>query len=802
MQENNTTANMNIPEPEEESVNFRALLDRYLVEWKWFALGILVCLGIAYTYLRYAVPQYKSSSTILVRDEKKGGLQSELSAFADMGLMTGAKNNVDNEIEILKSRSLIEKTVRKLNFQISYYSNGSIKTTEIYSGRPFDFSIQEASEGFYTKPQIFEVISNKSNTFELLDSKERSLGKFNFGVAVVLKEVQFILYKIPSIAKNSVTTSRISVHIQSIEAAAASYSSRLTVNPISKTTSVVELSLTDPIKEKAEHFLNNLVEIYNQEAVEDKNMISESTQNFIQERLKSITTELGAVEADAEGFKKANSLTDLVTDASLFVQTASEFEKALITAETQLRVVDVMTDFMRTKTKADLVPANIIPTENVGGMINPIVVKHNDLVLQRNRIIKDGTAKNYILINLNQQLDDIDRNIKESLAQLKASLTIRKNDLVKQDQILKGKITQIPTQERAFRIIDRQQKIKESLYLYLLQKREETAITLAVTEANAKIIDPAATAAMPVSPKKNIIYLAALILGLLIPFGVLYIIDLLDTKIKTRHHLEKVLTVPFLGDIPKSEENEVVIASNSRSSAAEAIRIVRTNLEFLLGKVDEGKAKTIFISSTLPKEGKTFVTVNLASTIALSGKKVLLIGMDIRSPKIDVYFNLPNRGLTNYLSKSKDDIQDYIIKNENFENFYILPSGVIAPNPVELLMNGKLDPLFEQLKKEYDYIIVDTAPMSLVTDTLLIAKYADAFVYVVRANYLDKSFLPLIESYYRQKRLPNMSVVLNDTLIRKTYGYGYGSYGYGAYGYGYGEVKKEKKWWKKLFRKG
>jgi len=789
-------------EEEKDSLSLREQLDRYLVHWKWFLLAVILCLSIAYLYLRYTVPQYKSASTILVRDEKKGGLQSELSAFADMGLMTGSKNNVDNEIEILKSRTLIEKTVRKLNFQISYFSNGTIRSTEVYSERPFDFTVLEASEAFYSIPESFVVISDGSSKFELQDSEEKKLGTFNFGSTITIKGARIILYQIPQLGKKGTEKAITTVHVSSIKSAAASYGGRYEVSSNSKTNSIVELSLTDPIKEKAEYFLNSIVEIYNQEAIEDKNMISESTQEFIQKRLKSITEELGEVESDAEGFKKANSLTDLATDASLFVQTASEFEKALIEAETQLRVVDVMTEFMRTKTKADLVPANIIPSTTQGGIINPIVVQHNELVLQRNRIIKDGTIKNYILINLNQQLDDIDRNIKESLAQLKASLTIKRNDLVKQDQILKGKITQIPTQERAFRIIDRQQKIKEGLYLYLLQKREETAITLAVTEANAKLIDSASTGAIPVSPKKNTIYLAALLIGLLIPFGVLYIIDLLDTKIKTRHHLEKVLTVPFLGDIPKSEENEVVIASNSRSSAAEAIRIVRTNLEFLLGKVDEGKAKTIFISSTLPKEGKTFVTVNLASTIALSGKKVLLIGMDIRNPKIDVYFNLPNRGLTNYLSKSKDDIQDYIIKNENFENFYILPSGVIAPNPVELLMNGKLDPLFEQLKKEYDYIIVDTAPMSLVTDTLLIAKYADAFVYVVRANYLDKSFLPLIESYYRQKRLPNMSVVLNDTLIRKTYGYGYGSYGYGAYGYGYGEVKKEKKWWEKLFRKG
>jgi len=789
-----STINRPTIKPQEQAaqtMNLREQIDRYLVEWKWFLLGVLLCVGIAYTYLRYTVPQYKSSTTILVRDENKGGLQSELSAFADMGLMTGAKNNVDNEIEILKSRTLIEKTVRKLNFQVSYFMSGTIKTSEIYAGRPFDFNILESTADFDKNPQSYTVITGPSDNFELLASDAKSLGKFKYGAPFILKGVQFIVHRIPQRGKAALESARISVHISSVAAAAADYGLRYTVASISKTTSVAELSLTDPVPEKADHFLNSIVEIYNQEAIEDKNIISESTQEFIQKRLKSITTELGEVEANAEGFKKANSLTDLVTDAGLFVKSASEFEKELITTATQLRVVEVMNDFMRTKTKADLVPANIIPTENVGGMINPIVVQHNNLVLERNRIIKDGTVKNYVLLNLNQQLDDLDRNIKESLAQLQASLTIKKNDLEKQEQLLKGKITQIPTQERDYRIIDRQQKIKEALYLYLLQKREETAITLAVTEPNAKLIDRATSSELPISPKKNIIYLAALLLGLLIPFTILYLIDLLDTKIKTRPDLEDKLSIPILGDIPRSLENEVVIASNSRSSAAEAIRMVRTNLEFMLGNVKEGQAKTIFVTSTLPKEGKTFVAVNMATTIALSGKKVLLIGMDIRNPKIDVYFKLPDKGLTNYLSKNKEAIQDYIIKNEIYDDFYLLPSGVIAPNPVELLMNVKPDTMFDQLKKDFDYILVDTAPVSLVTDTLVLAKYADAFIYVVRANYLDKSFLPMIENYYREKRLPNLSVVLNDTTIRRTYGYGYGSYGYG-----YGAEEKEKKWWR------
>jgi len=325
-----------------------------------------------------------------------------------------------------------------------------------------------------------------------------------------------------------------------------------------------------------------------------------------------------------------------------------------------------------------------------------------------------------------------------------------------------------------------------------LQKREETAISMAATAPNARVIDAAKASKIPVSPKKNIIYLAALLLGLLIPFGIIYIIDLLDTKVKSRFDISSKIDIPFLGDIPKSITPNEIIDSTSRTGTAEALRIVKTNLDFMLGQVAEGEAKTIFMTSTVAGEGKTFLSVNLAGTMALSKKKVLLVGMDFRNPKLSEYVALPNNsGLTDYLSSSKTIISDYIFKSDNFENLYILPAGVIPPNPTELLMSKKVGDLFAQFKKEYDYIIVDMAPVSLVSDTLMLSQYADATLYVVRANYLDKRMLHIPKTLYKEGKLTNMAVVLNDTIHNKSYGYGYG--------YGYGIKVEEKPWYKKIF---
>ncbi len=773
-------------EDEEDSRNIGEMVQQYLQYWKWFALSAALCILLAFMYIRYAVPIYKASTTILVKDDRKGGLQSELTAFSDLGLAGGVKSNVENEIEIIKSRTIVEKAIRELGFNVSYFAEGRIRSFEVYQNKPISVTFVESQPEFFNVGHSFQIKSKSEKQFEVVSTDGISVGVYNYGELVPLGYTKMMVMNqgVPT------STYSLTVVINAMRSTVQKYKGGLVIGTVGKNTAVVELSITDPVKEKAEAIINEIVSQYNQDAIEDKNFISRSTEKFISGRLEIISKELGDVEKSAEGFKESNQITDVVSNAGVYLQNSVVFEKELIEAETQLRVVSSMMEFLKTS-KDQLIPSNIIPDD---GTAATLIGEHNQAMLERDRIMKNSTERNSVVINLNSRIKDLRANIVESLSRLTAAIKITKNELERQVNSVAGKISQIPGQERQFRIIDRQQKIKETLYLYLLQKREETALALAATEPNAKVIDMAFSSNSPVSPKKNIIFLAALFIGLLIPFGIIYLIDLLDTKVKSRLDVEK-LNIPFLGDIPTSESHEEIINANSRSSSAEAIRIVRTNLEFMLTEVPEGKAKTIFITSTLPKEGKTFVTANLASTIALSDKKVLLIGLDIRNPKLTSYYDMPTKGITNFLSQTENPIEDYIAKIQGYDNLYALPPGAIPPNPVELLLNKRVDLMFAQLKEQFDYIVVDTAPVSVVTDTLLIAKNADAFIYVVRANYLEKRLLKVMESFYKDGKLPNMSVILNDSDWTKSFGYGYG------YGYGYGQDVQTKTWWQKLLRK-
>lgn len=778
-------------ENQEQDFQLKAIVDQYASHWKWFVLGVFVSLLIAYIYLRYYTPQYQAATTILVKDEKKGGMLSELSAFADMGIGGGIKNNLDNEVEILRSRTLIESVVKKLNLNTAFIIEGNVIKAEVYQNSPVMVNFIDQKPGFFENKMEFKYVAVTSNTFELDDlSPEKSIlidnnNVFKYGQPIKTKYGTLVINK--SAAQLNTTDkndSEIIIVLSPLENTVESFRSRLKVNPLSKTSSVVEITLIDPVLTKAEDFLDVLVQNYNEDAVADKNLISENTSKFIANRLKLITEELEGVEQDVQSFKNTNQLTDIETEAKLFIEGSSEYDKKGVEADIQLNIISSMLDFMKKSKKSDLLPANI-----VSGEATEMIGSYNQLVLDRNRIMKSATEANPTVIKIDQQLSSLKLSVASSLTRMQSNLSIQKRNLNSQEGLLNSKLGKIPVQERQFRVIARQQKVKEELYLYLLQKREETAISLSATEPNARVIDAAKGSKIPVAPKKNIIYLGALLLGLLVPFGIIYLMDLLDTKIKSRLDLEGKTLIPFIGDVPKSDNPSEIIKSESRSSSAEALRIIRTNLEFMLTKVPEGQAKTIFLTSTFPREGKTFVSANLAATFALSGKKVLLIGMDIRNPRLDEYLTLPDRGLTNYLTSKDLVLEDLIVKYDGFDDFHVLPAGVIPPNPAEMLMNKKVDTLFEIVKKQYDYIIVDTAPVSLVTDTLLIAKHADCFIYVARANVLEKRMLNIANTLYREQKLPNMCLLLNDTDSTKGYGYGYG----------YGVKVEQEPWYKKIF---
>ncbi|MDQ7960995.1 GumC family protein [Flavobacterium lindanitolerans] len=774
-------------ENHESDFNIREQIEKYLVHWKWFLLSVIVVLGLAFLYLRYSTPLYKATATILVKDDKKGGLASELSVLSDLGVGT-SKSNVDNEVEILKSRTLTEKTVSKLHLNIHYLSHGRVKSSELYKASPIVVVYSPANEQYKKEVHTFTIESVNANKFKLFKTEDKELGTFSYGSLIKIPEGTLSVTKVDIADKSSFS---IDCNIYPVETMTTYYRGALGISPVGKNTSVIELSVVDQNSQRAADFLNTLVEIYNDDAIEDKNLVAEKTSQFISTRLGLITDELTDVEKDVEGFKKQNNLTDIPTEATMFLENASEYEKKQIETEIQLNVVASMRQFLNSSGPGDLIPSNLLSTQSEA---SELIMEYNRLVIEYNRIAAGATAENPVVVNAAKKIQAMKSNISQSLARMQSSLTITKKNLDQQGSVLGNKKAKVPRLEREFRIIDRQQKVKEALYLYLLQKREETALTLAATEQSAKVIDSSYFSGIPVSPKKSMIYLIALVIGLAIPAAIIYLQELLNTKIKSRLDIEKRLSIPFLGDVPKSDSHEEMINTNSRSGSAEAIRIVRTNLEFMLTGTSTERGKVIFVTSTIPGEGKTFISVNLAGTIALSGKKVLLVGMDIRNPKLAEYIPIRSEGVTNYLSKQDKDLSSYITRLDNFEDFHVLSSGVIPPNPVELLMNDKINKMFAELKETYDYIIVDTAPVSVVTDTLLIAKNADAFIYVVRANYLDKRLLHVPEMFYNQKKLPNMSLVLNATeVMNKGYGYGYG--------YGYGADVEVKPWYKTLFKK-
>lgn len=772
--------NNNFDDDFENDFDLKLFVNKYLFHWQWFVLAVSIGLLSSFLYLRYTIPQYNTATTILVKDEKKGGMLSELSAFADMGLGGGMTSNVDNEVEILKSRTLIEGVVRKMNLNVSVFVKGKIVDREIYGTSPIEVQFYNKKDRPVADPFAFNFTEGKDDSFQLVAEETKDtttvlLGgktqfRYNEPIATAYGSLVFIKSKsYPGLFETE--KSSLLVVISPFDKAVTGYRSNIEIAALSKTSSVVTVAMKGPVKDKAERFLDTMIQIYNADAAADKNFISESTSVFIANRLKLISQELDGVEQDVQTFKKSNQLTDIESEAKLFLEGANEYDKKGIETDIQLNVVSSLLDFLRKSTTADLLPTNIITgSSDASGLIS----SYNQLVLDHNRLLKSATPENPAVIKMEQEIAALKNTVRVSLMRMQSSLTIQKRDLLREEGILNAKIGRIPVQEREFRVIARQQKVKEELYLYLLQKREETAISLAATEPNARVIDVAKSDEIAVSPKRTIVYLAGILLGLLIPFGIIYADDLLDTKIKSRLDLEGKTQIPFIGDVPTSDSPEEIIQFSSRTSSAEALRIIRTNLEFMLTKVPEGLAKIVFLTSTFPKEGKTFVSVNLAATFALSGKKVLLVGMDIRNPRLDEYLTIPERGFTNYLSSNDLKIEDLIVKYDGYDDFYILPAGIIPPNPAELLMGKKVDVLFKELRERFDYIIVDTAPVSLVTDTLLIAKHADTFIYVARANFIEKRMLNIANTLYKEQKLPNMCLLLNDTDSTKGYGYGYG----------------------------
>ncbi len=792
---------------EDNNIDFRDVLDKYLIYWKWFVLSVIICVLLAILKLNFSRPVYEATSTIKIKDEK-GGDKSALSAFQDLGIMSGTKENIDDEIEILKSKSIISETIKSLGLNIKFFTHkNSISSfldnnlgmdTEFYEQEryltpPLKLNFFVTDSALYKMNLNFIISIHSSNSFSYIDKVNDNITRHTFGEKISANGTDLIIIPNIDLKKYNLIGKNVLVQVSSLRDLTNAYLESLTIEPKAEFSSVLSMTLVDSDMRKAEDFLNELVNKYNERAIALKDELTESTSNFVTKRLEIISNELSNVDLTAENIKTRYKISDVASETGLNMQSGQAIESQIVQANMQLQQIESVKDFVSTKDDNELIPVDVGVNDNsVSGTMN----QYNELMMQKKRLLETSTEKNPIVVNLNEQLKTLRSNINQGLDNLKASQTISINALNKQDARINSRLYSAPKQERQYRDIQRQQQIKEQLYLYLLQKREETAITLGVADPNAKIIDYAESYPGPIAPKKKIFYLFAIIAGLLIPFSIIYLLDALDSKVHTREEIEKVLNIPILGDIPKLEKKErFLIKKEDHSSIAEAFRILRTNLNFIIDSNIKGK--TIFVTSTIAHEGKSLVSSNLATSLAHGGKKTLLLGMDIRAPKLEAYLDVRGeKGITNYIIDPSMQLEDIIVRPSNTDNLDVISSGDLAPNPSELLMNVRVKELFQKVKEEYDYIIVDTAAFSMVTDTMLLSNLADAFIYVIRANYLDKRLLKYIKTIHKEKRLPNLSLLVNGVDHKKSYGYGYG------YGYGTNFDRLKKKPWHKLFSKG
>ena len=767
--------------PSETGINYREQVIHYIRKWPWFLLSLIVFISLAFLYMRYTIPQYEVNSTILI-NEDEGSSGSEMMAFQDLGFFDNTQSMVENEVQILKSRSLMLVVAKKLRLNVQYFSEGTVLEFENYTKSLVDINFLSSDSLIYRQEQVFDLRIKSKTDFTLLNNNKESGKDYSFG-----KPILTSLGKIIITPTNQNIQDRIGDHIKvvitPIQDVAELYRNKLIIEPVEQGSAVLSISLNDPVEEKARDIVNTLVEEYNMLAIEDNKAIAKKTSEFINERITLITTDLSSVDTEAAEYKSNRGLTtDLGAQTQRLAETNMQNNRAISELNTQISLIQSMRQYTQSQgSNYDIVPANLGFSDPA---VTNLVSRYNELVLNRNRILENSTLQNPTIINLDQQLNDLRQSLLASLNNLQESTKIKLSSLQTQDRYFSGRLYSAPKEQQALKEIERQSLIKEQLYLYLLQKREEAEISSAVSTANAKVIDPAIiTEKSTLFPPKKIIVIGTLFMGLFVPFLVIYISGLLSVKVNSKQDLEKVLTTPIIGDIPKSSsKSKMVVSKTSRSAVAESFRILRTNLDFLMAGISSDRGKIIFTTSTVSGEGKTFISSNLAKVLAVTGKKVVYIGTDLRDPKFHLFLDLPNGknsiGVTNYITDKKLNPSDVIHNLGGEDSFDIIPSGAIPPNPSELLMNIRVKELFSYLQENYDFIVVDTAPVQLVTDTLLISNMADLVIYIVRAHYLDKRLLPIAESLYKDKRLPNMAVLLNGTDYKKGYGYGYG-YGYG-----------------------
>lgn len=794
-----------LAEDEETSgFDYKTFLVKLLMYWPWIVGCVVIFLIGAFFYLKTLTPLYTVSSSVLIKDNNGKTSGSEAS-LADLGFVTSSTQNFDNELEILRSRTLLKKVVTNLDLYISYNLPGQFRNEEVYKQSPVKVWVtpEEAERMGYAEVEM-HFQNGKLHTATVLHQGEEWKKEIDNLPAVFSTPVGVFTF---SAADSTWQTLQpmpelIQATVLSPNAAAASFRNRLAVAASNKSTTIALLSLTDSEVTRGTDFLNKLVDLYNEEGNNDKNEVAAKTAEFINERIHLINEELGTTESQLASFKQRAGVVDVTADATQAAGEQASYERAYAENEVQISLVEHLKNHIQNETSQyEVIPANIGLNNSD---LNTVVQNYNEMLIERKRLLRTSHEDNPAVQSLNASIEVMRKSVMGAIQTAEKGLLINRQALQAQTRKFAGKVSDAPVQEKEYLSMSRQQEIQANLYLMLLQKREENNITLASTANNARVIDEP-LAGGQIFPTPSQTYMIAFILGLALPIGVIFVWGLLQFKIQTRSDVEKITNLPIVGDIPltnEASESAIVVRENRNELMEEVFRAVRTNIQYMLS---EGQ-KVILFTSTTSGEGKSFNAGNLACSFAFMGKKVVIVGLDIRKPGLNKVFHLSHKeaGISQYLAAPEHtDLLSLCQVSTVSENLYILPGGTIPPNPTELVARKSLDTAIETLKQHFDYVILDTAPIGMVTDTQLVARVADLSVYVCRSNYTAKSEFKLINELKQDGKLPHPCILLNGIDMNKRengsyYGYGkygkYGRYGYGkkygyGYGYGYGKDK-------------
>ncbi len=814
MEENKNlqTSPVQAEQPEKSAFDFQTIYTMLVLNWKWFVLSVILCLGCGAIYLRYKTPTFQAQAKMLIKDDESNNRatgKSTLLTASNLGFMTNSAG-IDNEMEILTSLSIAQQAVRDLKLYTTYKAKGKIKDQLMYKTEPIFVDLDPGHLEKLIYP-IKLVITRDGNEYKVKGQYTASAFE---ETEKTVYEIEKTLNGLPARISTRVGTitlnansqvapmadgATIKVTIVAPKYMAIKYVKALSVSPTSKTTTIAQMVLTDEIPQRAVDYLRQLTVCYNRQANEDKNEIAVRTEEFINGRLEKINAELGSTEGSLEAYKKRNNMVELKLNAAQSVQNQDIFSQKLAEANTQVALLQSISQYMNDPANQyQTLPSNVGLTDQSA---TQLINKYNDIVLTRNRLLRSASESSPTVTPLTAQLDDLSASIRRAIAQAQKNMATQRQSVAEQYSKYVGQTSATPEQERILTQIGRQQDVKSGLYLMLLQKREENSISLAATADKGKLIDDPQYAGK-VSPRGSIIMLLALVLGFLIPGGILYIINFLKFRIEGHDDVEKLTKLPILADIAVAGEGtktkgDIVVHENKNNQMEEVFRSLRTNLQFIMSK----DQKVILFTSSLSGEGKTFTAANLAVSFALLDKKVVLVGLDIRKPRLAELFEIKDHhhGITNLLSMANptaEDVEKQILNSNVNDNLDILMAGPIPPNPTELIARPTLEMVIDTLKEKYDYVLIDSAPVGLVTDTLQIGRVADATIIMCRADYTPKDSFNYINDLARDNKLPHMTIAINGIdMSKKKYGYyyGYGRYGryarYGRYSnhrYGYG----------------